>query len=90
MFALEEKMARVTRERDEARAEHDLVRLAAINMGKQLTAAQAEVVELRLVLETAHAALRGVETGCDPLTVPLEPMREVRAALKALEPWMRP
>ncbi len=43
------------------------------------------VVLEREVVEQVKAALRGVETGCDPLSVPLEPMATVRAALSALE-----
>lgn len=54
------------------------------------TQAESQVAELRRALEIAHAALRGVETGCNPFAVPLEPMREVRAALNALEPWVKP
>ncbi len=42
------------------------------------------VVLEKSVVEQAKAALRGVETGCDPLSVPLEPMAAVRAALAAM------
>ncbi len=40
-------------------------------------------------VKLAVEALRGVETGCDPLSVPLEPMANVRAAIAALEKWAR-
>lgn len=170
MFAMEEKMARVTRERDEARAEAEKYlqnieqrqrefagvvdeldrqrkekrawNIDANNLKTQcdlhlqhaksaerdvtslankldladhkLAAAQAEVARLeanakqaeycvgerarlaaevaglRRVMEIARAALRGVETGCNPFAVPLEPMIGVYDALNALEPWVKP